>query len=113
MTGETDQGGGVVLRANGAEDYYIARWNPLEKNVKFYIVRAQHRDMIAKADIDLDIGKWHALRVLAEGDRFEIFVGEATVLEVRDATLPGPGLIGLWTKADAATRFDDFVVNAL
>ena len=113
VTGELDQGGGFVLRAKGTTDYYIVRWNPLEKNVKFYKVVAGHRDMIAKADTDVDPSKWHRLRVLADGNRFEIFFDDETVLELNDTTHPNGGRIGLWTKADAATLFDDFLATAL
>jgi hypothetical protein len=113
VTGEKDQGGGVVFRAKGAGDYYIARWNPIEKNVKFYVVKSQHRDELAKADLDIDASKWHALRVLVEGDRFELFVDEDSVLELRDTALSEAGAVGLWTKADAATLFDDLIVTPL
>jgi hypothetical protein len=113
VTGEKDQGGGVVFRARGPGDYYIARWNPVEKNVKFYVVRSQHREELAKADLDIDPTAWHALRVLVEGDRFELFVDEASALELRDTSLADAGAVGLWTKADAATRFDDLVITPL
>ena len=112
-TGEQDQGGGVVFRAKDARDYYIARWNPLEKNVKFYVVVAQQRTALVAADIDLDPSQWHTMRVIVEGKRMELFMNEASVLVAEDETLTGPGAIGLWTKADAATWFDDLTAQTL
>lgn len=112
-TGEQDQGGGVVFRAKGATDYYIARWNPLEKNVRFYMVVGEQRSAFAAAEVDLDPSDWHTMRVIAEGKRFELFMNETSVLVAEDETLAGPGRIGLWTKADAATWFDDLTAQKL
>lgn len=112
-TGEQDQGGGVVFRAKDARDYYIARWNPLEKNVKFYVVVAEQRTTIKVADVDLDPSQWHTLRVIVEGKRMELFMNETSVLIAEDETLTGPGAVGLWTKADAATWFDDLTAQTL
>ncbi len=111
--GKQDQGGGVAFRANGARDYYIARWNPLEKNVRFYVVVAEQRSAFAAADIDLDPAQWHTMRVIAEGTRMELFMDGTSVLVTEDDTLPGPGRVGLWTKADASTWFDDLTVQKL
>ena len=112
-TGKQDQGGGVAFRADGASNYYIARWNPLEKNVRFYVVVNQQRSAFAAADIDLDPSRWHTMRVIAEGNRFELFMDETSVLVTNDDTLGAKGRIGLWTKADAATLFDDLTAQAL
>lgn len=113
QTGKQDQGGGVAFRADGPSNYYIARWNPLEKNVRFYVVVNEQRSAFAAADIDLDPTQWHTMRVLAEGNRFELFMNEKSVLVTHDDTLEGKGRIGLWTKADAATLFDDLTAQAL
>lgn len=111
--GTQDQGGGVVFRAQGARDYYVARWNPLEKNVRFYVVVAEQRSAFKAADIDLDPSQWHTMRVIVEGPRMELFMNETSVLVANDETLKGPGRIGLWTKADAATWFDDLTAQNL
>ncbi len=112
-SGEQDQGGGLAFRAKGASDYYVARWNPLEKNVRFYVVVGEQRSAFAAAEIDLDPSSWHTMRILAEGTRLELFMDGTSVLVTEDDTLPGPGRIGLWTKADAATWFDDLTAQKL
>ena len=111
--GEQDQGGGLVWRARGASDYYIARWNPLEKNVRFYVVVNEQRSAFKAADVDLDPTQWHTMRVIAEGKRMELFMDETSVLVAEDETLTEPGRVGLWTKADAATWFDDLTAQVL
>lgn len=109
--GEEDRGGGVVFRADGAKTYYIARWNPLEHNAKFYKVVDQFRSAIGAVETQLDPGAWHTLRVLAEGSNLELFIDDTSVLRVTDDSIPNAGAVGLWTKADAETGFDDFVAS--
>ncbi len=108
--GRIDQGGGILWRARGAQDYYVARFNPLEDNFRFYTVQGGVRRMKASADVHLDDG-WHEMRVAMHGDHFEGWLDGRKLLDARDATFPEAGGVGLWTKADAATRFDDFRVT--
>lgn len=110
VTGELDQGGGPIWRAKDADNYYIARWNPLEKNVRFYVVLDGHRTTLAKADLDLPKDAWHELRVVHTGEHLQCFVDDEPVMNIADASLREPGMIGLWTKADAATLFDDLSI---
>ena len=109
-TGELDRGGGPVWRVQSESDYYIARWNPLENNARFYIVQGGVRTALAKVDLELDPEAWHSMRVVTEGPRMELFIDDQPVLTTNDSALAEPGMIGLWTKADAATLFDDLSV---
>jgi hypothetical protein len=111
VSGELDQGGGPIWRAKDANNYYLARWNPLEKNVRFYVVVSGHRSTLAKADVDLDPAAWHELRVIAEGSHLTCMLDDEPVMTIDDTSLTKPGMIGLWTKADAATLFDDLSVT--
>lgn len=111
-TGELDQGGGPIWRITDADNYYIARWNPLENNARFYIVQGGVRSALAKVDIELPTEEWHSLRVVHEGTHMQLFIDDEPVLQAEDAVHAGPGKIGLWTKADAATMFDDLSVIA-
>ena len=61
---------------------------------------------------DVKAGAWHELRAQARGDRFAIYWDGKNVLESPDATFASPGRVGLWTKADSVTLFDDLVVTA-
>ncbi len=111
-TGELDRGGGPVWRVKDEDNYYIARWNPLENNARFYIVQAGIRTALGKVELELDPTTWHSLRVVTEGAKMELFLDDKPVLRVENAELAAPGMIGLWTKADAATLFDDLSVAA-
>lgn len=113
LQGRIDQGGGVVWRARGARDYYMARYNPLEDNYRVYVVEDGRRRRLDTADVMLDHRAWHTLRVRMVGDHIECFLDGEKRLDVRDDTFPQAGMVGLWTKADARTHFDDLVVQAL
>lgn len=112
VAGEVDQGGGLVWRARDAKNYYIARYNPLENNFRVYKVADSVRTQFASADIPRADG-WHTLRVTMQGDHVECYYDGKKYLDLRDATFPGPGRIGLWTKADAQTLFDNLTVRGL
>ncbi|MCP3956870.1 MAG: hypothetical protein GY719_03355 [bacterium] len=109
-TGEVDQGGGVIWRARDQDNYYIARFNPLEDNFRIYYVKAGARKMLASVRIKLPAG-WHALAIVHRGERIEGYLDGELLLETDDGTFPEPGGVGLWTKADAVTSFDDFYVE--
>lgn len=110
MGGRIDQGGGPVWRARDAGSYYIARYNPLEDNYRVYSVVDGRRSQLQSADIPHTDG-WHTLRVTMTGDHIECYYDGKIYLDVRDATFKEAGQIGLWTKADAQTHFDDVTVS--
>jgi hypothetical protein len=111
-TGEIDQGGGPIWRAKDGDNYYICRWNPLEDNFRVYKVVNGKRQQLASAETDVAADAWHTLRITMRGAHIECYLDGQKLLEGDDGTIPGPGMIGLWTKADAATAFDDLLVTA-
>jgi hypothetical protein len=110
VDGETDQGGGVVWRAKDAKNYYIARYNPLENNYRVYKVEAGKRTQLGTIKIERNEG-WHTLRVTMAGDHIECYYDGKKYLDAKDTTFKEAGKIGLWTKADAQTHFDDLTVQ--
>lgn len=110
VAGRMDQGGGVVWRARDAKNYYIARYNPLEDNYRVYTVVNGRRTQLQSANITHTDG-WHTLRVTMTGDHIEGYYDGKKYLDVKDATFKEAGQIGLWTKADAQSRFDDVMIS--
>lgn len=110
-SGTEDQGGGLIWRARGPDDYYVVRLNPLESNLRLYHVVAGNRTMLASAECASVVGQWHELRVEHRQDLIQCAVDGKVLIAVADAALPDAGGIGLWTKADAATDFDDLRVD--
>jgi hypothetical protein len=112
VTGVDDQGGGVVFRFQDGANYYLTRWNPLENNVRLYYVKGGVRRIIGDAPVTAAPG-WRKLAVRAQGSRLSVIFDGKTVIEKSDATFTSGGKVGLWTKADATTHFDDFEVKSL
>jgi len=114
VAGSTDQGGGLMWRYRDANNYYIARYNPLESNFRVYkVVDGKRVQLGSKADLDVADGKWHKLSIRMVGQRIECSLNGEKHLEVEDGTFTEAGKIGLWTKADAHTHFDELRVKAV
>lgn len=111
VRGKIDQGGGLLWRSKDADNYYVVRVNPLEANFRLYKVVAGKRTQLASADVEPVERKWQTIRVLHQGDRIRCFLDGRQEIDVKDSTFREPGKIGLWTKADAVTSFDNLSVN--
>jgi hypothetical protein len=113
VSGNVDQAGGVVVRFSPAGDYYLARANALENNVRFYRVVAGKRQMIAGVDAIVSSGAWHTLGIAARDDRFIILFNGRELFGATDAAVAGPGRVGMWTKADSVTWFESIKIKSL
>src|SRR5437763_13741916 len=86
-TGEEDQGGGVIWRVRDANNYYIARYNPLESNFRLYYVKNGDRRQRASArGIDIKAGKWFTLKIVQHGDKMEGYLNGKKYIEASDKT---------------------------
>jgi Domain of Unknown Function (DUF1080) len=112
IKGDEDQGGGLVWRYQDANNYYVARMNPLEDNYRLYHVVAGKRTQLAgKEDIKVPAGEWHTLKMKHIGNRIECFLDGKKLIDSVDDTFTKTGKVGLWSKADAQTAFDEFRVR--
>lgn len=109
--GEVDQGGGVAWRVLGPDDYYLCRYNPLEANFRVYLVTGGERRQLASALVPGAGQGWHTLHVEHTDGRVVCTLDGGARLDVHDDTQPHLGGVGLWTKADARTSFDDLKVT--
>ena len=112
LKGENDLGGGVVWRAKDAKNYYIARYNPLEDNFRVYKVVEGVRTQLDTSDIAKHRQQF-TLQVTMKGDHIVCKLDGEAFLEAHDNTFKEAGAIGLWTKSDARSAFDDLVLNEL
>jgi hypothetical protein len=123
ISGSVDQAAGIVWRYQNRDNYYVVRANALEDNVVLYKVENGKRSDLKPTDagwlftygkkVDVPTGEWNELRVTARGRRFEVFLNDKHLFDVEDATFMGSGKVGLWTKADSVTAFDDLIVRPL
>jgi hypothetical protein len=110
-SGKFDQGGGPIWRCRDADNYYVARANPLESNYRVYKVVAGKRTQLGSFDVETAAGKWYTIRILHEGRHIRCYLDGKLCLDVKDDQFADAGKIGLWTKADAVTSFDDLRVK--
>jgi len=116
LSGTNDQAAGVIWRYRDADNYYVVRANAMEDNVVLYKVEQGKRKALGIVGRDGGYGvkekvpaqQWSTLRVEFVGPRFRVFLNAKELFAVEDATFSDAGSVGLWTKADSVTLFDDF-----
>ena len=108
LSGREDQAGGVVWRWKDGDNYYIARANALENNVSLYYTANGRRNTLKYVDAPVAGNAWHTLRVEFAGKKIRVIYDGKPTIEMEDAHIAGPGAVGVWTKADSVTAFDDF-----
>jgi hypothetical protein len=111
IAGRVDRAGGLVIRYQDPDNYYVVRANALEDNVNFYRVKDGSRRQIEGASAKVPSGTWHTLSLGAKADRFEISFNGKTLFTATDRSFPAPGRIGVWTKADSVTSFRDLAAR--
>jgi hypothetical protein len=112
LSGKQDQAGGVVWRAKDANNYYVARANALENNVTVYDTVNGRRTERKRARMTVPANQWHALRVEFQGSHFIVSLNGQHALDWDDDTFRDAGKLGVWTKADSVTEFDDFTYGS-
>jgi predicted peroxiredoxin len=108
VSGKEDQAGGVIWRAKDADNYYLARANALEDNVTIYATIKGSRMAFKNVNHKVEPGAWHTLRVEFQGNHFTVAFDGEKVIEATDDSFSEAGQVGVWTKADSVTLFDDF-----
>jgi hypothetical protein len=122
VSGQIDQAAGLVWRYKNANNYYVVRANALEDNVVLYKMKDGKRsDLKPTGSWPFAYGKsapvpgekWSTLHVLVQGEKFAVYLNDEHLFDVEDETFPEGGRVGLWTKADSITSFDDFTITGL
>ncbi len=112
VSGNKDQAGGLVWRFQDGDNYYVARANALEDNVSLYYTRNGRRITLKYVDAPVPRNTWHTLRVEFSGKRIRVLFNGKPYIEMDDDHITGGGAVGVWTKADSVTLFDDFTYGA-
>ena len=110
ISGRIDQAAGIIFRFVDSGNYYVLRANALEGNVILFKYVGGVRSSVASAPTSISTGQWHSLRVTATADSLLGYVDGRLAISVRDSTY-AQGKVGLWTKADSVTYFDDLVID--
>src|SRR6266568_2273253 len=107
LSGKEDRAGGVIWRCQDANNYYIARANALEDNVTIYHTIKGRRTEKKRTEMKVSSNEWHTLRVDFQGSHFTVTFDGKKAIEWDDETFKDAGKVGVWTKADSVTLFDD------
>jgi hypothetical protein len=114
ISGQVDQAIGLVWRWQDADNYYVARANALESNVRLYRVVNGNRIKFAGVEnVEIAAGAWHTLAIEQVGARIRVSFDQRELFQAEDRTYAGRGRVGLWIKADSVTWFDDLQVEPL
>jgi hypothetical protein len=108
IAGREDQAGGLVWRFKDGGNYYVARANALENNVSLYYTQDSSRRTLKYVDAPVPRNVWHTLRVEFSGKRIRVSLNGKPYIDLEDSHITGAGAVGVWTKADSVTLFDDF-----
>jgi hypothetical protein len=108
LSGKEDQAGGLAWRAKDANNYYIARANALEGNVTIYHTINGRRTEKKRSSMKVAPNEWHSFRVDFQGSHFSVMFDGKKAIDWDDETFKDAGKVGVWTKADSVTLFDDF-----
>lgn len=113
VDGGRDRSFGVVVRARDERNYYVARANTSGwgENVRFYKFVDGKRSQLEEWEGDVARDSWHHLQVDARGDDFTVSLDGKAILHAHDATFPDAGMVGVWTKAEAVSWFDDLTIT--
>jgi len=113
LEGREDQAGGVVWRWKDGDNYYVARANALENNVSLYYTERGRRITLKYVNAPVAPNVWHVLRAEFRGTRIRVLLDGKAYIEQDDSHIGGAGAVGVWTKADSVTAFDDFSYGPL
>jgi hypothetical protein len=111
VSGTVDQAAGLMARYRDKENYYIVRANALENNVRLYKVERGKRTQFASMDVTVQAKAWQTLTLAMKGIHFRVRLNDTLLFEADDGTFKDAGKVGLWTKADSVTYFDDLHVK--
>src|SRR5687767_4124621 len=96
VSGEEDQAGGVIFRCTDADNYYIARANALENNVRIYHFLKGKRTQFKGLNLPVASNQWHTLRVNFSGNQFAVIFDGKELFQAEDSTFAAAGKVGLW-----------------
>ena len=109
--GHVDRACGIVWRYQDENNYYLTRANALEDNVCWYYVQNGRRIQVKCVHVTVASGVWHSLRADMRGDHVDVYFNGQKLIDVHDSRFTAPGKVGVWTKADSHTLFDDLTAT--
>jgi hypothetical protein len=113
ISGYEDHGGGILWRALNSDNYYVTNWEPLKSTLGLYTVVNGKRSDVQIATLHADLSTWHTIEVEHFRNQIKIYFDYRLIITQQEDTLTLPGMVGLWTRADACAMYDDIVVEEI
>ena len=111
--GKESQSSGIVWRALNEDNYYLTCWDPLENVLRLVFVERGRLTLLQSVYVQAEPANWHTLEIEHFRDNIKVSMDGVLRIEQRDDTLRYPGMVGLWTQADACAMFDDIRVGEI
>jgi hypothetical protein len=113
LGGQLDQCAGILFNLKTNGDYLTVRFNGKEDNLVLWTFKSGKRSFVKKGvhDVHLNFGEWHRMKIAVNGTQLRGYLDDELLLEY---TLPEPvsGKVGVWSKTDSVSQFDDYTVTA-
>ena len=109
----TIKSAGLVFRFLDSKNYYVLVENALEGRVDIFRVKDGDMKRVSGRDADVVMNHWQTLKLIADADRFDVWLDEIFLFTVWDRAILTEGGIGLWTREANVTRFDQFKITPL
>lgn len=110
--GTLDRCAGILFNVKPNGDYLTVRFNGTEDNVVLWTFNQGVRKFVKRATdlAPLELGTWHTLKISVHGTALQAFLDGKAMMDFT-LTEPVSGKVGVWSKTDSMTQFDDFIVT--
>jgi hypothetical protein len=111
VSGQLDQCAGILFNLKPNGDYLTVRFNGKEDNVVLWTFNKGKRSFVKKGteNVPLAMNQWNSLKVRVSGTSMQAYLNDKLLLEYALAE-PAAGKVGVWSKTDSVSYFDDFTV---
>ena len=112
IDGQLDQCAGILFNLKPNGDYLTVRFNGKEDNLVLWTFNKGKRSFVKRGseDMPLPLKQWESMRVVIKGTKLEGYLNGKLLLEYTLAE-PVSGKVGVWSKTDSVSYFDEFTVN--
>jgi hypothetical protein len=112
ISGQLDQCAGILFNLKPNGDYLTVRFNGKEDNVVLWTFNKGKRSFVKRGteNVHLDLNQWAALKISVHGTSLQAYLNDKLLLEYTLAE-PVSGKIGVWSKTDSVSYFDDYAVT--
>lgn len=112
LAGQLDQCAGILFNLKTNGDYLTVRFNGKEDNLVLWTFKNGKRSFVKKGvhDKKIPLGEWHRMKIAVTGTQLRGYLDDELLLEYTLAE-PVSGKVGVWSKTDSVSQFDDYVVT--